>query len=1333
MKKIETAQPEKEVELTGILEEFRQALREEIDQIKKDGQSSTLLYGGREVKHNQDNYWYEFSVEYAPSIPADTPCRLILGKEYFEVDVIGFEGNTITLASKAKLNPPFAKARLENGSTVLMESLIKCIEANADVENPAGNRMLPVKNGKCEDFKKIYSYDIEKVKGETKAQYAAVVSALTNNISYIWGPPGTGKTTVIGRIIEQLYDRNRSVLVVSHTNTAVDGAIKKAVKFCDYTEGKPFPVLRIGKQNPNQNWPKGVSMREHVSLLGEELYKKKKTLQHIEESLRKQLSDNTIKLAKITWVKDSQLQYADERVKRIQASESKLRSLQKNAETIEHDAEIEKENHPEVKRFYKLTSSLKEKTPELTANEEHIEALKESIDRYTAIIFEAEDEIKKHTVYSALAEKASKMMSEHFLNEQIEITDSKIHELENELTAADKLKQDAVDFLKAYEKKSSFSKFFINKDSVARAEAQVEEANKNISEIKENIQRQLNLKADYKHQLEEVLLIQDQMRATTPSHTAEYWQKIKKENIEKKSTVDKMLRDTEATYQPLKSEVEELKKAVNNAKTSMDSLRRLKEKLRQVESEVKSTQAELNSLKNALNEMLENECRLCSEFFSTDQEFDAGNLIKVLRNKFNEIEKEAAAYNYEQLQNDVNNLRENLNNVFKQLAEVEEQIQELEKQAILNAKIVGATLTKTYLSDALRMRTFDTVILDEASMASIPALWCASYLAKNNVVIVGDFLQLPPIVMSDKPYAKKWLGQDIFYHSGIQEKAKNANSKPSNFIMLNDQFRMDAKIADIANMYYGEYGGLKSDISESSEERKKNKKVFDSWYYGSPKEKSIRLIDTESLHAWVSGIVQGRGHSRLNCFSAAVDVDLAFKCIEKKLAMIDRDSNERSKDPAVLIVAPYKPHINLINKLIESAYERRGFKTNPNLIQAGTIHSFQGSEADIVIFDLVIDEPHWRANLFMKEKEVNDDLRKMFNVAVTRAKFKLFVVGNFAYCEKKAKDNALAQLLNQLTKVQKLKKENAKDLLPNLVFAPPTNTIEKIDFNKYDILCNEGNFYPYLIEDIKKLRHNGTLIIYSPFITENRLEILIPYLSDAINRNCNIIVVTKAASERGKSEITQYKKCEKELEKIGVQVIHKQGMHEKIIFIDKSAVWTGSLNALSSTGNTGEIMERRTGDKVIEEYKKILDVDHLVGANLNKQELHCPICGGEMLIKESDNGGFYWQCISGDYSRNAEQPYPCDGEIRCKCGAKYKFLMKTVPRWQCTENPKHYQNIRRADLKLEKMRALIPSKRELRAVEKYFDEKSRSNKTKTETGSKKTDDENVGGEQLSLF
>lgn len=69
------------VELKGILSEFRDALEEEIDKIKKSGQSSTLLFGGRQIESHGADLWYRFNVEYVPSLPADTPCKLVIGKD----------------------------------------------------------------------------------------------------------------------------------------------------------------------------------------------------------------------------------------------------------------------------------------------------------------------------------------------------------------------------------------------------------------------------------------------------------------------------------------------------------------------------------------------------------------------------------------------------------------------------------------------------------------------------------------------------------------------------------------------------------------------------------------------------------------------------------------------------------------------------------------------------------------------------------------------------------------------------------------------------------------------------------------------------------------------------------------------------------------------------------------------------------------------------------------------------------------------------------------------------------------------------------------------------
>lgn len=1306
------------VELKGLLSEFRDALEEEIDKIKKSGQSSTLLFGGRRIESHGADLWYRFNVEYVPSLPADTPCKLVIGKDQFDVTVISFEENSIVISTKTPLPDTIGKARLENGATVLMERLIKCIEENAEKENPAGNRMLSSDCG-VYPVKKIFEYDdLALNTGNTQSQNNAIVSALSSDITYIWGPPGTGKTTVIGQIIDELYKHDRSVLVVSHTNTAVDGAIEKADK--TYSKSNQdndanYPILRIG--TPARLLPDRVLLAQHVAALGKELYEQKASLEKQQAELQYRINEIRSLLTKDNWLKESSLDYIQKVLQSITTYEKKSAEIQHRIETLDTLVAREKADHPEYENYLVLSKTLKAKKDDYDTICNRVERAEKAIAALPQRIQAAQDEVRKHIKYAELRAQEEKYMSASFLQGEIGKATAQITHLQNLINDLTRQQTAAQQTISDYEKKSSVAKLFAGKSAVTQAKATVDRVHTDLPNAKDNLRRQQDLKQAYSQQLESLLFLQEQIRAVIPSKTQEFWiDEVNKLEAEL-NAAQKDLPNLSAQKALLCEEGCKLERQQKQAKLSFDTLRELG-------IQVKREQANLTAANNlycnaydSCSELLEKEYSLCVAFLSKPATEDLAALFEELSKVFKTVKVEMASVDMDAIIKEKEDADQQLVEIFRQLNELKEKMQELEKQAIMSAKIVGATLAKSYLSETLRERKFDTVILDEASMASIPALWCASYLAESSIVIVGDFLQLPPIVMADTPMAQKWLGKDIFYHSGMQERARNKETCPENFVMLNNQFRMESDIADIANMYYGAYGGLLSD--DNNDFRVKDREKFYSWYSGKRTKRNVHLIDTESLHAWVTGVPQGKSHSRLNCFSAAVSVDLAFKFLENKLKELDPATAEPEKEASVLIVAPYKPHVARINQLVELEYHNRGFKENLNFIRAGTIHSFQGSEADIVIFDLVIDEPHWKANLFMTDKEVNEDLRKMFNVAVTRAKFKLYIVGNFAYCQKRAKNNALSELLDKLIKKDRLVKVDAKTLLPEIVFARQSDFTFDGNLTEKHIVCREDVFNNYFMADIRSFKKR--LIVYSAFMTEARLSTLLPAFSDAIRAGKQIIVVTKALSDRGKSELAQYQKCEKELRDIGVSVLHKKGMHEKLIFVDSNAVWIGSLNALSFTGLTGEVMQRHADRELTAEYEKLFDIEHICNAIENAYEQKCPICGDEMIVKESDEGGIYWQCVAGDYSRNVAQQYPLDGILRCKCGAPYVFAMKNEPRWVCSEDSRHYQKMRESDLKLEKMAALIPTKAARSQVNKYFFAKKKELEAKKKaTAPKKT-------------
>ncbi len=130
----------------------------------------------------------------------------------------------------------------------------------------------------------------------------------------------------------------------------------------------------------------------------------------------------------------------------------------------------------------------------------------------------------------------------------------------------------------------------------------------------------------------------------------------------------------------------------------------------------------------------------------------------------------------------------------------------------------------------------------------------------------------------------------------------------------------------------------------------------------------VLLVDTGSLDAWVTSVPRGDRASRLNFLSATVCVDIAEGLLRSGVEPPAGGGHR------VLIVCPYRAHAKLLGWLLQE----RGLTDRVN---AGTAHSFQGTEADAVIFDLVNDEPHWKVAMFNPKRD--SEVMPILNVALT--------------------------------------------------------------------------------------------------------------------------------------------------------------------------------------------------------------------------------------------------------------------------------------------------------------------------------------------------------------
>lgn len=154
----------------------------------------------------------------------------------------------------------------------------------------------------------------------------------------------------------------------------------------------------------------------------------------------------------------------------------------------------------------------------------------------------------------------------------------------------------------------------------------------------------------------------------------------------------------------------------------------------------------------------------------------------------------------------------------------------------------------------------------------------------------------------------------------------------------------------------------------------------------------------------------------------------------------------------------------------------------------------------------------------------------------------------------------------------------------------------------------QDRFFDQLYDDLAQARER--VIVYSPFMTTDRVGRLEPHIRAAIERGTEVWVVTKTLEERDRDR-GRYEEIEGALRTWGVGVVHKRHMHEKLVVIDGRILWQGSLNPLSFS-DTQEIMERRDSSDIVADYARTLRLDDLL-APYAQDETTCPYCGSEVV------------------------------------------------------------------------------------------------------------------------
>lgn len=304
----------------------------------------------------------------------------------------------------------------------------------------------------------------------------------------------------------------------------------------------------------------------------------------------------------------------------------------------------------------------------------------------------------------------------------------------------------------------------------------------------------------------------------------------------------------------------------------------------------------------------------------------------------------------------------------QKIARLRERADELELR-IRHSLFDGARVIASTLAGAahplLTGHHFHTLFIDEAAQALEAACWIAMAKA-DRVILAGDHCQLPPTVKSPEA-AKGGLSRTLM--------EQLADRHPVAVRLLTTQYRMNETLMRFSSEWF--YEGKLVAAPEV-----KHRSLLD--------EMDWPLVWVETADVPTESpadVPEGEpetDHEEMTGRSLTNRAE-AVRALSALRTYVERIGRRRLLDERVDfgIISPYRAQVQLLRSLL-----RRDDYLRPLLrhITVNTVDAFQGQERDVVVVSLV--RANDRGNIGFL-----NDLRRM-NVAMTRAKMKLILVGN---------------------------------------------------------------------------------------------------------------------------------------------------------------------------------------------------------------------------------------------------------------------------------------------------------------------------------------------------
>ena len=314
---------------------------------------------------------------------------------------------------------------------------------------------------------------------------------------------------------------------------------------------------------------------------------------------------------------------------------------------------------------------------------------------------------------------------------------------------------------------------------------------------------------------------------------------------------------------------------------------------------------------------------------------------------------------------------------------------------ISNCRVFVATILTAHSHQELFfIKDIDTIIIDEA--AQILESNVIGLLSKSKrFIMIGDEKQLPPISIQQDKYLK--VNDELLSEIELTNlkgslferllKICKTNNYPA-FALLDKQYRMSNEIMSLANsLFYDDKLILgKEDLVYIKQYDKVIEQSYSEFILAFPfNDNGCFFINTPI-----------EKHSKTN----NAEIEIILKLIDTIKEKMTINNN------TIGVISPWRMQCNAIrNKLND---------VDKDKITIDTVERFQGSERDIIILSLATNSSYL-LNI-LSNKAVIDEVvvdRKL-NVAITRARKKLIILGNYEII---SQDPIYKKLIDKLNKV----------------------------------------------------------------------------------------------------------------------------------------------------------------------------------------------------------------------------------------------------------------------------------------------------------------------------